>query len=105
FGQALGAVESWVSSPNAYKTTANGWEARFTPSNFGGGMVRIKQGGSQVGFSPINANTVTPTITTGTDGTQTVHYDNLWSGIDVTYMVESDQVKEAIIINNKSAAS
>ena len=105
FGEALGAVESLVSTPNAYKTTANGWEARFTPSDFSGGMVRIEQGSSQVGFSPVNANTVDPVITTDANGQQVVHYNNLWSGIDVEYTVESDQVKEAVVINNKQAAS
>ena len=105
FGQALGAVESWLSTPNAYKTQANSWLARFTPSDFTGGMVRIKQGSSQVGFSPVNANKVNPVFVTDAKGQQTVHYDNLWNGVDVTYKVESDMVKESVIIKNKSAAS
>jgi RHS repeat-associated protein len=105
FGQALGVVESWASSPNAYKTQANNWEARFTPSDFAGGMVRIKQASSQVGFSPVNANVVSPVITTDSKGQQTVHYDNLWNGVDLAYTVESDQVKEAIVLKDKTAAS
>ena len=105
FGQALGAVESLVSAPNAFKTQANDWEARFTPSDFSGGMVRIEQGGSQVGFSPVNANTVAPVITKNSAGQQVVHYNNLWNGVDVEYTVGSDQVKEAVIISNKQAAS
>lgn len=104
-GKALGAAESLISSPNAYKTTANNWEGRFAASNFSDGMVRIEEGGSQVGFSPVNANTVNPVITTNSDGEQVVHYDNLWNGIDVEYTVESTMVKEAVIINNKQAAS
>jgi RHS repeat-associated protein len=103
-GQAFGVVESWVSSPNAYKTKANSWEARFTPSDFAGGMVRIKQGNSQVGFSPVNANSVAPTIT-NSNGQQVVHYDNIWPNVSLEYTVESDQVKEAIVLQNKSAAS
>ena len=104
-GEALGKVESLVSSPNAYKTQANSWEARFTPSDFSGGMVRIKQGSSQVGFSPVNANTVDPVITKNSAGQRVVRYNGLWSGTDVEYTIESDQVKEAVIINNKQAAS
>lgn len=103
-GRALGTVESWFRSPNAYTVKANSWLARFTPSDFSGGMLRIKQGNSQIGFSPVGANTVNPTITVGEDGKQTVHYDNLWNGIDVEYMVESDQVKEAIVLKDKSVA-
>lgn len=104
-GKALGAVESWVSSTNAYQVKANSWNARFTPSNFGGGMIRIKQGNSQMGFSPINANTVNPSITTDSNGQQIVHYYNLWNGVDVEYLVESDQLKEAIELKDKSSAT
>jgi RHS repeat-associated protein len=105
FGKALGAVEAWVSSPNTYKTKANGWETRFAPSDFSGGMVRIRMGSSQVGFAPVDANTVSPTITTDSVGRQTVHYTNLWSGVDVNYLVGSDKVSEAIVLKNKDAAS
>jgi len=105
FGQAFGKVESWFRSPNAYIEKGNDWLARFAASDFGGGMVRIKQGNSQVGFSPIGANTVDPTVTTDAKGQQTVHYNNLWDGISVDYIVESDQVKEAIILQNKDVAS
>ncbi len=104
-GQLWGTVESWFSSPNAYIEKANGWLARFAPSNFTGGMVRIKQGNDQVGFSPVNANEINPSITTDAKGQQTVHYDNLWNNVDVTYKIESGMVKESIILKNKSAAA
>ena len=104
-GKALSTVEPLISSPNAYIEKANSWQARFTPSDFSGGMIRIGQNGSQVGFSPVNANTVNPTITTDANGKQTVHYVNLWNGVDVEYVVESDQVKEAIILKEKRAVS
>lgn len=68
FGKALGIIESWLSSPTAYKTKANDWEARFAKSNFAGGMVRVRQGKSRIGFSPVDANTVAPTITTDAAG-------------------------------------
>ncbi|HEU4966044.1 MAG TPA: PA14 domain-containing protein [Candidatus Saccharimonadales bacterium] len=105
FGKAFGVIESLVKAPHAYTVKGNSWLARFTPSDFSGGMVRIKQGNSQVGFSPLHANAVDPIITTGANGQQTVHYNNLWNNVDVTYMVKSDGVKEAIILKNKNAAS
>lgn len=105
FGKALGAVESWVKSTNAYQTKANNWDARFTPSDFVGGMVRIKQGSEQIGFAPVNANKVNPVITTDSGGIQTVHYYDLWNGVDVSYQVESDKVKEAIVLKNNDATS
>ena len=105
FGKALGKAESLVGSPNSFIEKANDWQARFTPSDFSGGMVRIKEGSTQIGFSPVNANTVTPVITTDSDGQQTVQYNNLWDNVDVHYVVGTDSVKEAIILKNKSAAS
>jgi RHS repeat-associated protein len=106
FGKALGAVEGMMpAKPNAFKETANSWQARFTPSNFSGGMVRIKEGNSQIGFSPVNAAVVNPDVSKTPDGTQIVKYDNLWPGVSVEYNVKSDQVEEAIILANKDAAT
>lgn len=106
FGKTLGVVESWLTSkPVAFTDTANSWQARFTPSDFSLGMVRIKQGNQQVGFLPVDANSVDPVITTDAAGVQTVHYYNLWNGVDVNYMVQSDKLKEAIVLKGKSAAT
>ncbi|HEU4967077.1 MAG TPA: PA14 domain-containing protein [Candidatus Saccharimonadales bacterium] len=105
FGKAWGVVESWLSPSNAYIVNNNSWNARFAPSDYNGGMVRVKQGNGQIGFSPVHAHQVNPVITTDKDGVQTVHYNNLWDGVDVTYRVQSDQIKEAIVLKNKSAVS
>ena len=106
FGKALGTVESWLTSnPTAFTDKQNSWVARFTPSDFPLGMVRIKQGNQQVGFLPVNANSVNPVITNDPTGTQTVHYYNLWNGVDVNYLVQTDEVKEAIVLKDKNAAS
>src|SRR5581483_11912387 len=104
-GKAWGAVESLVSPSHAYIVNGNSWQARFASSDLAAGMVRRQQGSSQIGFSPVNANHVDPTITTGKDGKQTVHYYNLWKGVDVEYTVDSTQVKEAIILKDKNATS
>lgn len=104
FGRAFGTVQSWFSEEDTYTVTENAWQARFAPSDFGEGMVRIKQGNEQVGFSPLNANKVTPVITTK-DGKQSVTYPNLWSNVDVVYTVHAEEVKESIVFKNKSAAT
>ncbi|HSX07372.1 MAG TPA: PA14 domain-containing protein [Candidatus Saccharimonadales bacterium] len=104
-GKALGQVESWFSQPTNFTVTGNDWLARFSPSNAPEGMVRIKQGSSQIGFAPVNANKVAPVITNDSKDGQVVHYYNLWQGVDVEYRVESAEVKENVIIKNKDAAS
>lgn len=89
--------------PKYYTVKANDWQARFAPSDHKNGMVRVKDKGGQIGFKPVDANKVNPVITTDKKGNETVHYYNLWDGVDVEYMVLSDQVKENIIINNKDS--
>src|SRR6266545_5413312 len=105
FGQALGQVESWLSSTTHFIVKDNDWQARFGPSDFEGGMVRVKKGDSQIGFVPVNAKAVAPVVTTDKDGEQTVHYYDLWPGVNVEYTVESAAVKESIIIKDKDATN
>lgn len=54
---------------------------------------------------PINAATVVPVVTADASGQQTVHYHNLWPGVDVAYSVYGSQVKETLTLANKEAAS
>ncbi|HSW99891.1 MAG TPA: PA14 domain-containing protein, partial [Patescibacteria group bacterium] len=105
FGQALGHVESWMSSTTNFQVKENDWQARFSPSDSDRGMVRLKRGDSQVGFVPVDAKKVAPVITTNKDGQQTVHYYDLWPGVNVEYVVESAAIKENVIIKNKDAAN
>lgn len=105
FGKALGQVESLLSSPTNFTTVENGWQTRFSPSNASQGMVRIKQGDSQIAYAPVNAKDVAPVITKNDDGQQVVHYYDLWPGINVEYVVTSDAVKENIVIKDKGAAT
>jgi RHS repeat-associated protein len=104
FGKALGKVESLVSSPNDYIVNNNSWHARFSPSGSERGMVRLQQGSDQIGFTPLNANKVDPVITTN-NGIQTVHYYNLWSGVDVEYTVQNSAIKENVILKNKQSTN
>jgi RHS repeat-associated protein len=104
FGRAWGNVRSWAASTRAYTVKENDWQARFAPSDAEQGMVRIKQGGSQMGFSPVDANVVVPEVITK-DGEQTVRYKNLWPGVDVEYVVKSAELKENIILKDKDATA
>lgn len=101
-GEAWGNVESWVSGENNFTVTDNDWKARFAPSDFEGGMVRVQKGDSQVGFVPQNANKVDPAITKK-GGKEIVHYYNLWDGVDVEYEVQSAALKENVIIKSKKS--
>jgi RHS repeat-associated protein len=105
FGQTLGQIESWFSSPSSFVVKDNDWQARFAPSDFEAGMVRIKRGSSQIGYVPVNAKKVAPVVTTDKQGSQTVHYYDLWPGVNVEYTVESDAVKENIVLKDKNATS
>ncbi|HSX32542.1 MAG TPA: hypothetical protein VLF43_04715, partial [Candidatus Saccharimonadales bacterium] len=103
-GQLFGQAQSVVDSEQAFIVKENDWQARFAPSDFAGGMVRIKQGGEQFGFSPINAKRVAPVVTTEHEH-QVVYYYDLWPGINVRYTVYSNQVKEDIIVKDKDATT
>jgi RHS repeat-associated protein len=104
FGRALGQVESWFSSATDFTTKANDWQARFSPSGSDRGMVRIKQGNSQIGFRPVGAKDIAPVISEE-NGVQVVHYYDLWPGVNVNYIVTGDSVKESIVLKHKSASS
>ncbi len=105
FGRALGQVESWMSSANNFQVKDNGWQARFSPSDSDRGMVRVKQGDSQVGFVPVGAKSVAPVITTDDKGRQTVGYYDLWPGVNVEYVVTGGLLKENIILKDKNATN
>lgn len=105
-GKALGFIQSAFSATRTYKVKANDWQARFAPSDDSAGMVRIEKGGSQVRYIPKNAKSgVNPVITTDKDGVETIHYYDLWPGVNVAYEVRSDAVKESIQIKEKDATN
>lgn len=101
-GRSWGNVKSWFSNDTTFTVTDNDWQARFAPSDFEDGMVRVQKGDSRVGFVPQGANKVDPVITTK-NGQQTVHYYNLWDGVDVEYMVKTGSLKENVIIKSKKS--
>jgi hypothetical protein len=104
-GKLFGTVKSWFSDETTFTVVDNDWQARFAPSDFEDGLLRVKKGSDQIGFVPIGANKVKPQLETNKNGQQVVHYPNLWDGIDVDYLVESAAVKESVIIKNKDAAN
>lgn len=103
-GQVWGQIESVFRPQTTFIEKGNDWKARFAPSDFSRGMIRIQQGSDQIGYIPVDANAVDPVITTDKDGHQTVHYYNIWPNIDLEYQVSTYQVKESIVLKNKSAA-
>jgi len=106
FGKALGVVESWIKPTTSYTVKANDWQARFLPSDDQAGMVRIKKGDSQIAYTPTNAKAgVPPVITTDNNGRQTVHYYDLWPGVNVEYVVQAAELKENIILKDKNATA
>ncbi len=105
FGKALGSVEAKIGTPTAYTVKANSWQARFANSKFEGGMVRIKDDKSQIGYSPNNSNDVDPVISKDSKGQESVTYSNLWNGVDVVYNVFSNKLKESIVLHDRSATS
>jgi RHS repeat-associated protein len=103
--KSVGQVESWLSSTTNFTIKDNDWQTRFSPSDSPKGMVRVQKGASQVGFSPVGAKKVAPVITSDKDGKQTVHYYDLWPGVNVEYTVYSSQVKENIVLKDKNASN
>lgn len=102
--RAYGKVSSLFSAPHTFKVKANSWLARFAPSNFKQGMVRVEQGTSQIGYVPLHAAKVNPVITTK-GGVETVTYPNVWRGVDLAYTVTSTELKENIILHDKDAVN
>ena len=101
-GKAIAWVKSKTQELNTYKVKANDWQARFAASNDKIGMIRVQSDGKDLGFSPINANVVTPNVRT-TDGVQYVEYKNLWNGVDVIYEVDNSRLKETILVQSLEA--
>jgi RHS repeat-associated protein len=104
FGKALGYVEGKLGDPETYKLAANDWQAKFAPSGDGVGMVRIEADGKKLAFSPQGANDVVPDVQKK-NGIQMVTYKNLWDGVDVTYSIKSDALKEEIVLTSPSATT
>jgi RHS repeat-associated protein len=105
FGKLYGQVQSVFDAEQAFISKANDWQARFSPSDFAGGMVRVQRGDEQVGFKPIGAHRVAPVVSHNEFGRQVVTYPELWDGVDVRYTVNSFQVKEDIIIKRQGTAT
>jgi RHS repeat-associated protein len=86
----------------AFRTRANDWSARFAPTDFAGGMVRVGQGDTRIGFAPVGARAVEPSVVS-TNGSQIVRYSDVWPGVDVEYAVTSYSVKENIVLKRPGA--
>lgn len=105
FGTTWGNIKSWYSEETTFTVKDNDWLARFASSDSKDGMLRIKKGNEQFGFSPVDAKKVDPVVSTAKDGRQIVRYYDLWPGVNVEYIVESAAVKENIIIKDRDATN
>ncbi|MEI6481198.1 MAG: PA14 domain-containing protein [Candidatus Saccharibacteria bacterium] len=104
-GKAFGFLRSLVLPVTTYTIKDNDWQARFAPSDDKVGMVRIQKSGQNVAFAPQGARTVVPQVSKDSDGKQIVKYADLWPGVDVEYRVYSGEIKENIILKNKTATT
>lgn len=101
-GETWGAIRSWFTETTTYTVKTNDWHARFAPTDNAGGMIRVRKGDSQIGFKPVGAKAVQPTIET-LDGKQHVIYADVWNGVDLEYVVYGSELKENIIFKHKDA--
>ena len=87
------------SAPGNLESKANSWTAHFAPLPAGAslttpeGAVSMSPNGSNAGVAPV----VSPT------SPSTVVYANAWPGVDLTYRVEPNELKEDIVIHAASA--
>lgn len=86
----------------SWHTKANSWTATFGKSNDKG--ISLSKDGQTFTFKPASSNNVSPTVS-GNAPDQTVTYKDLWRGVDLQYEVSGSQVKENIIVKDKSAAT
>ena len=88
--------------PSVFTTKANTWHATFAPLGEGG--VSVVDGTKSLSFTPDGAADVAPSVGEG-DNANVVTYTNAWPGIDLVYRVETDQVKEDIVLHDGSRSS
>jgi RHS repeat-associated protein len=103
-GQVWGTVQSFFQTPQTFKVKDSNWQVRFAPSNDKMGMIRIQRGEQTVAMRPVDAaNGVVPAITKDANGKETVHYYDLWPGIDVEYQVFGSELKEFVVLKHSQA--
>ena len=109
------------SNSGIYKNTANAFDTYFSKS--GTPEVNIQYDGDSITFSPINTALETPNRIDSTDpiavigavdncailstltstGNNTITYSNAFAATDLVYVLENQQLKEYIILNNSDA--
>ncbi|MEA3075860.1 MAG: hypothetical protein QOF60_768, partial [Actinomycetota bacterium] len=86
-------------TPGTYQSRANTWTVAFAPLPSG---VTITSPDGELRSSPKGAAPVAPAL--GADRTS-VTYVEAWPGVDLRYRVESDRVKEEILVKGPSGPS
>jgi hypothetical protein len=83
-----------------WKTKANNWQAEFGPIESVG--IHIIRGSQDYVMKPVGGADVSPVIT-GTAPNQIVTYKEVWQGIDLQYMVSSNELTETIVVRSRIA--
>jgi len=104
-GKLLGFIGSAFKGVTSYKVAANDWQAKLSSSNDSVGMARIELGKDTLIYSPIDAKDVDPVLTTDSQGKQTVHYYDIWPGVNLDYIVNSESLKLNIELKDKNATN
>ncbi len=104
-GKLLGFIGSAFKGVTSYKVKANDWQAKLSSSNDSVGMARIELGKDTLIYSPIDAKDVDPVLTTDSQGKQTVHYYDIWPGVNLDYIVNSESLKLNIELKDKNATN
>ena len=96
------SVEVDPTAPGWLRSTANSWIARFGPAS-AASSVELKTGGGVIAFQPIAVSKVDANTTTA--ASNEVAYPQLWPGVDATYDVNTQGVKETLTLNSPGARS
>jgi hypothetical protein len=102
---AFGKVQSIFKGKSTYKVKANDWQAKFAPTNDKKGMIRVNIAYEEISYHPVGAKNVAPSITYDSNGRQHINYYDVWPGVNLEYLVNSDSVKLNIVLKDKNATN
>jgi RHS repeat-associated protein len=88
-----------------FVTRANSWRPRFRRTTDRRGMIELARGGTRFTIKPVGAAAVKPVLGKDRFGRQQVRYDEAWPGVQLSYTVAGDELKESIVLKRPSAAS
>lgn len=93
-------LETDPTQPGRWRSTANSWTASFGPSGGAASPVQVSGTAVPIGFDPVGASTVTPTVSQST-----ATYAGLWPGVNATYQVTTTGVEEDLALTSADVQS